>query len=157
DRFGHPVGDMVLREITKILREQCRSPDYLCRYGGEEFSILLPHTDEEGASVVAERCRIAILRKPFFTPECDIRISASFGVAQRDVVTNRPEDMLCHADQALLWAKKQGRNQVYTYTQSQLERSRLLAVATEFPSSSAIQDHAAVCSATKVLPIVNVC
>jgi two-component system cell cycle response regulator len=143
DRFGHPVGDTVLREITKILREQCRVPDYLCRYGGEEFSILLPNTDETGASVVAERCRAAIMRTPFFTPECDIHLSASFGAAERDIVTNRPADMLCHADQALLWAKKQGRNQVYTYTQSQMERGRILAVAAEFPNQREIQDFAA--------------
>lgn len=157
DRFGHPVGDMVLREITKILREQCRIPDYLCRYGGEEFSILLPNTNEAGASVFAERCRAAILQTPFYTPECDIHISASFGVAERDSITNRPEDMLCHADQALLWAKRQGRNQVYTYSQSQIERKQLLSVATEFPNQRGSQNLASLYAEIELTDAAKAC
>lgn len=156
DRFGHPVGDMVLRELARILRQQCRLPDYLCRYGGEEFSILLPNTDEAGAAIFAERCRVALQQSPLFTPECDIFVSASFGVAQRDVVTTRSESLLCHADQALLWAKKQGRNRVYTYTQSQIERGRLLSVAAEFPNTRAVSDLSAPRLAVEISDITEV-
>lgn len=155
DRFGHPVGDSILREITKILREQSRIPDYLCRYGGEEFSMLLPNTDEEGASALAERCRAAILRTPFFTPECDIHISASFGVAQRDSTTNRPEDLLYHSDQALLRAKRRGRNQVYTFTQYQNERTRANSVDLEKPVPRTIENLTAVCSPAGCAETVN--
>ena len=123
DRFGHPVGDDVLRSLSQILRDQSRTPDYVARYGGEEFCVMLPHTDEEGAAAFAEHCRIAILNEPFLTTEGSVHVTASFGVAHRDESTTRPDHLLERADQALLWAKKQGRNRVYTHQNSRAERS----------------------------------
>ncbi len=123
DRFGHPVGDDVLRALSQILRGQSRSPDYVARYGGEEFCVMLPHTDEEGAAAFAERCRVAILNEPFLTAEGSVHVTASFGVAQRERETSRPDHLLERADQALLWAKKQGRNRVYTHHASRAERA----------------------------------
>lgn len=157
DRFGHPVGDLVLREITRVLREQCRIPDYLCRYGGEEFTILLPSTDEAGALVFAERCRDAILRTPFFTPAGDINITASFGVAQRTCLTPRSDDLMSHADQALLWAKKQGRNRAYTYSKCQAEKHKLMPVALELTGSPSNRDIETLRGAMDLSEVVNAC
>lgn len=123
DRFGHPVGDAVLRALSDVLRSESRLPDYVGRYGGEEFCILLPGTDEEGAVAFAERCRVAILNKGFHTIEGPVHITASFGVAERDYETVRPDHLLERADQALLWAKKKGRNRVFSHRVSFVERS----------------------------------
>lgn len=152
DRFGHLTGDRVLCEVARILREECRLPDYLCRYGGEEFCILLPNTDEAGAYLFAERCRMAIQRTPFYTPERDIYLTASFGVADRDLITCHPENLISHADQSLMWSKRQGRNRTYTYSRSQVEKQALLAVAVEFPNHHMNREG----SGTSILsPVVN--
>lgn len=123
DRYGHPVGDAVLRVLSHVLREESRLPDYVGRYGGEEFCILLPGATEEGAVAFAERCRLAVINKPFYTVEGPVHITASFGVATRDYETVRPDHLLERADQALLWAKKKGRNRTCSHTVSHAERS----------------------------------
>jgi diguanylate cyclase (GGDEF)-like protein len=123
DRYGHPVGDAVLKALSHVLREESRLPDYVGRYGGEEFCILLPGANEEGAITFAERCRVAVLNKAFHTMEGVVHITASFGVAQRDYETVRPDHLLERADQALLWAKKKGRNRVIAHTKAHSERS----------------------------------
>lgn len=123
DRYGHPVGDAVLRALADVLRVESRMPDYVGRYGGEEFCILLPGANEEGAVAFAERCRIAVLNKVFPTMEGPLHITASFGVAERDYETVRPDHLLERADQALLWAKKKGRNRVVSHRVSSVERS----------------------------------
>ncbi|MES2791058.1 MAG: diguanylate cyclase [Planctomycetota bacterium] len=123
DRFGHPAGDAVLRSLSQILRDESRTPDYVARYGGEEFCVMLPQTDEIGAAAFAERCRMAIMNGPILTAEGSVNVTASFGVAQRDCETSRPDHLLGRADQALLWAKRQGRNRVYTHLASRTERT----------------------------------
>lgn len=122
DRFGHPVGDAALRWLSHVLREESRTPDYVGRYGGEEFCMLLPGTNEEGAAIFAERCRVAVINKPLHIPHANVHLTASFGVAQRVFDTSRPDHLLERADQALLWAKRVGRNRVCTYSASSVER-----------------------------------
>jgi diguanylate cyclase (GGDEF)-like protein len=108
DRFGHPAGDELLRQVASLLRQSARAYDVVARYGGEEFAILLPNTDLNEAIRVAERLRqqIAAIQNPYAP------ITASFGVASYRH-GSAPATLLYEADTALYEAKRRGRNRVY--------------------------------------------
>ncbi|SDE39233.1 sensor domain-containing diguanylate cyclase [Rhodospira trueperi] len=108
DRFGHPVGDRVLREVVERLDARVRETDLLARWGGEEFLVILPGTDSDGAGQLAETLRLALAETPM--PEVGA-VTISLGAAER-----RPgetvEEWVSRADQALYAAKASGRNAV---------------------------------------------
>jgi diguanylate cyclase (GGDEF)-like protein len=81
DCFGHPFGDQVLQMVGDILHAQLRTTDAPCRYGGEEFALVLTETDEAGASVTADRIRQQIAEMPFRPRDRHVQVTASFGVA----------------------------------------------------------------------------
>ena len=83
DTYGHQQGDLVLREVARVLRETSREIDEPARYGGEELAVVLPGTDLEGAYNLAERVRAGIeaLALPLLDGEGTLRVTASFGVA----------------------------------------------------------------------------
>jgi len=108
DQHGHTVGDAVLKAFAEVLRRNVRSADVLCRWGGEEFLILLPQQDEAGAVTSAEKLRRA-LEVASFTPV--ETLSASFGVAEY-LAGNDLQGWIARADQALYAAKAAGRNTV---------------------------------------------
>ncbi|MGN6466865.1 MAG: sensor domain-containing diguanylate cyclase [Rhizobiaceae bacterium] len=110
DRFGHGVGDSVLRGTAQRCLETQRGTDHLGRLGGEEFCVLLPHTDRAGALETAEKLRSAIQKLGFTAGEERIGITASFGIASLDIETKDLETLLVHADVALYKAKAAGRN-----------------------------------------------
>lgn len=109
DRFGHAVGDKVLARFGRLLRAQTRPTDIVVRYGGEEFLVLMPHTDLGRAMDVAERIR-GVLEKEHIEPLCDA-VTSSFGVAER-LVGEGAEAFLRRVDAALYEAKESGRNRV---------------------------------------------
>ncbi|MGI9382393.1 MAG: PleD family two-component system response regulator [Methyloligellaceae bacterium] len=114
DTFGHDVGDVVLKEFAARVRQYTRGIDLACRYGGEEFVVVMPDTDLAKAYVVAERMRQCVAGQPF---EIDgqnkmLEITASVGVACLEHPDDTPETVLKRADQALYCAKKDGRNRV---------------------------------------------
>ena len=118
DNYGHAVGDLVLKTIAKIIRSQLREYDIAGRYGGEEFSILLPFTNIEEAKMVAERLRKTIEEKVIdiskVNPESEdktIKVTLSLGVYQMKSNDN-DDDLLKKADKALYQAKNTGRNKV---------------------------------------------
>ncbi|EKO40271.1 MAG: diguanylate cyclase (GGDEF) domain-containing protein [Solidesulfovibrio magneticus str. Maddingley MBC34] len=115
DRYGHLVGDHVLREVGRILSETLRSTDFTARYGGEEFVVILPQTAEEQARILAERLRGAIADARFVHDGEAFSITVSIGVSalQPGALTRR-KDLLEKADKALYQAKNLGRNQVCT-------------------------------------------
>jgi two-component system, cell cycle response regulator len=115
DTHGHPAGDSVLKLAAELIRDKSRASDSVCRYGGEEFCILLPETSEEAATAWAERVRVALasLRIPNGA-EC-LQITGSFGVAERYEDTQTPEKLVDQADQALLCAKRTGRDRVIRF------------------------------------------
>ncbi len=113
DTYGHLAGDMVLREVGKILRQTLRESDFPARYGGEEFVIILPQTREEQAWLLAERIRKIIAQTVFRFQNKRFRVTASLGIAGLKPGALTPAEMLIHeADQALYRAKTNGRNMV---------------------------------------------
>jgi two-component system, cell cycle response regulator len=114
DSFGHLVGDDILAGLARLIAGECRNTDYVCRWGGDEFLVLLPETDESGASNFAERCSLALTNTQFCADAERLTITASFGVAQRYGDMRSPKQLLTVADQALLTAKRTGRNRVAT-------------------------------------------
>ena len=112
DRFGHPVGDSVLREVARTLEAEIRDVDLAARWGGEEFVLLLPGTDVAGGALVAERVRAALEDRPLVAVDRGpISVTASFGVAASEGVASADE-LLQAADAALYQAKGAGKNRV---------------------------------------------
>lgn len=116
DTWGHPAGDLVLRQFADFLRAHSRLPDVACRIGGEEFLVLLPDTTLEGALLHAERIRQACESTRFAIDGRTLSVTASFGVAERAVSMKNYEELLSAADNALYAAKRQGRNRVVAAT-----------------------------------------
>jgi len=116
DTWGHQAGDLVLREFARCLTTQCRSYDFIGRYGGEEFIVCLPRTNSAQAAAVAERMRAAVERLTVPLPSGDlVSVTCSFGVAALDELADRDIDALINlADKALYRAKAEGRNRTCT-------------------------------------------
>ena len=114
DAYGHDAGDEVLREFARRLRSTVRGADLACRYGGEEFVIVMPDTPPELALMAAERLRVAVECEPFRLKEAgvDLHITASVGVSSTAWTTASPEALLKDADRGLYEAKSSGRNRV---------------------------------------------
>ena len=116
DTYGHQVGDAVLRQVAKILKDNSRATDYVCRYGGEEMTIILPNTSAEDALFNANRICKAVADTPFYiTPVEKTNITISLGVAPFSANAQAPQDLIDWADKGLYYAKEHGRNQVGRY------------------------------------------
>ena len=113
DTYGHDIGDAVLREFALRLRRNIRGVDLACRYGGEEFVVLMPDTDYNQAEGVAERVRMAVAERTFDVGNNrGLTITVSVGLALNEANTDTPEVILKRADIALYRAKREGRNRV---------------------------------------------
>jgi diguanylate cyclase (GGDEF)-like protein len=115
DKFGHPAGDEVLRCVARALGEELRGSDVLCRFGGEEFVILLPEATTEEAALVAERLRMLVPERARLLKRVKTAVNMSFGVASTaQVAQPSAETLIAQADAALYFAKHSGRNRVCT-------------------------------------------
>ncbi|MCA9264859.1 MAG: diguanylate cyclase [Planctomycetales bacterium] len=108
DNHGHSMGDEVLKKVAHTISSTVRGRDIVCRYGGEEFCVLLPHADLTGACEIAERVRIAVAEIPFD----ELSVTASLGVSDMSLGAKNPQEMLDQADKCLYVAKRGGRNRV---------------------------------------------
>ena len=130
DAYGHAVGDEVLRNLSRIVLETCRDSDVSGRVGGEEFAILLPHTNGESARELAQRLREQMEQSVVRSDRGDVHFTASFGVAQIGPECESLEALVATADGAMYQAKKRGRNCVFV-------------VAPSAPESAPLPDHQA--------------
>jgi two-component system cell cycle response regulator len=113
DMHGHDAGDVVLREFAARVRKNVRGIDLACRFGGEEFVVMMPDTDLSKAYLVGERLRQCIAGQPFALADGTVlEVTASVGVSSLEREGDTPEALLKRADQALYSAKKDGRNRV---------------------------------------------
>ncbi len=109
DTFGHQNGDAVLKQLAQLLRKGLRRSDFIARWGGEEFTILLPHTPLEAAEAVCNRLRETIAKHS--PPEIGRPVTLSFGVTAY-AAPDSPDEIVRRADRALYLSKQSGRNRV---------------------------------------------
>jgi diguanylate cyclase (GGDEF)-like protein len=113
DTWGHLAGDKVLRDVAGILAYGLRQSDIAARFGGEEFAVLLPETDLEGATLVAERYRLDIAARQFQVDSTSLQLTVSIGIAALPrTKADDATEFLRRADAALYQAKEAGRNRV---------------------------------------------
>jgi diguanylate cyclase (GGDEF)-like protein len=112
DTYGHPTGDAALRSVARLLAQHLRKGDHAARFGGEEFVVILPGSEEERALQAAERLRLALEKHRFVHEGARIPLTASFGVAVWPADGKEPEALLAAADRGLYSAKQSGRNRV---------------------------------------------
>jgi diguanylate cyclase (GGDEF)-like protein len=116
DTFGHPAGDQLLRAITEVVLRTVRATDLAGRYGGDEFVVLLPETDADGAFVVAEKLRRDISGLAIRVQERAVRTSVSLGLVTYPDDGRTIDDLLSAVDAAMYEAKRRGKNQIVGYT-----------------------------------------
>lgn len=119
DRYGHHVGDQILRDVAALLMKDMREVDTVARYGGEEFVIILPETGGSGAQLVANRLRGTVEQARFFagTPDTIERVTISIGIAVFGADVQLKRNLIESADAALYAAKHNGRNRVLLFSE----------------------------------------
>ncbi len=121
DTQGHHQGDKILKEVASNIAGMKRGSDIICRIGGDEFALLLPHTDIENATRIAQNICDALQKGHYQFDDRIYRISGSIGIAEINGCEPQPEIYLQQADIALYVAKKRGRNLVHAFTKDDKE------------------------------------
>lgn len=121
DTYGHATGDEVLKAVAATCRTALRAGDLFGRLGGEEFAILLPYVDRDGALAVAEKVRTAILSKEIGGDHGALRVTASLGVSTISLIGKDIETLLAQADAAMYHAKHNGRNRCVSWSSLQAD------------------------------------
>lgn len=115
DHYGHLVGDAIIREISKTIKENIRQIDFMGRYGGEELSVVLSETDKEQACFAAERIRKAIEAGEISLYDESLKATVSIGISTFPLDSREAKELIDKADQALYLAKGSGRNKACAY------------------------------------------
>lgn len=121
DNHGHGMGDEVLRQVSAALMKTLEDSDLVCRYGGEEFTVLMPNTTVDEAELKAEQCRLAIKALRFER----LTVTASLGVSALCQDPESPQDLLDQADKCLYVAKRNGRDQVVRWDRAQAQIEKM--------------------------------
>jgi len=121
DRHGHLCGSRALVEAAHVIRACARETDMAARFGGDEFAVVLPETNSEGAVAVGDRVRERVAAHAFLADEgLDIRLTASVGVATLPDVAGTAEELIKAADMAMYRVKDRGKNGILLATRSEL-------------------------------------
>jgi diguanylate cyclase (GGDEF)-like protein len=115
DTYGHPVGDLVLKEIAECIKKSIRLNDIPARYGGEEFVVIIPETNEQGSLMTAERIRSAIEMHTIISLERQLKVTVSIGCSAYPENAPSQQALIDTADKALYAAKKSGRNKAVPF------------------------------------------
>ena len=115
DTYGHQCGDMILKEVAYIISESFRKTDYVFRYGGEEFVVILTDTDENSALCPIERLRERVEKSEFDFDGRKVKATISVGFSSDTINAQNSYELFNFADKALYTAKENGRNQVRIY------------------------------------------
>ncbi|MGM7634517.1 GGDEF domain-containing response regulator [Bacillus sp. Hm123] len=115
DTYGHLVGDEVLQGFAALVKQEKREQDIACRYGGEEFALLMPNSTADDAYVLLERLRKSMAKKVFSANGVNFQVTFSAGVVEATRANLHPKKLLEEADQALYHAKQSGRNQTIIF------------------------------------------
>jgi diguanylate cyclase (GGDEF)-like protein len=117
DVLGHQAGDKILKALANLIKNQSRKMDYVCRYGGEEFTIILPQTEKKEAFLIAERIRTDVERYAFVNEEIlpNKKLTASMGLSSFPEDGFSPSELILHSDKALYEAKQKGKNNTCCY------------------------------------------
>ena len=112
DTLGHQTGDSILKELANLLKYQSRTMDFVCRYGGEEFTVILPQTDKQQAFLIAERMRqhIETHKFPHETMLPSKKLTVSIGLSSFPDNGVTTSDLINICDKALYQAKQKGKN-----------------------------------------------
>ncbi len=110
DKYGHKVGDLVLKHVAQEIKNHIRSSDIPIRYGGEEFVIILPNTTKDSAFTLAERIRNHIEATPILVDGAEIRCTVSIGISSMDDCPETFEELVNNSDKKMYLAKQSGRN-----------------------------------------------
>jgi diguanylate cyclase (GGDEF)-like protein len=113
DRHGHTFGDEVLIKVAQLIKQSIRDSDVLCRWGGEEFVIAMPNCNGDEALEFAQQLQQNFARHPFTIGQHSIEIQLSIGLSEKSD-TDQSSQLIFRADQALLCAKRNGKNQIVT-------------------------------------------
>ncbi len=151
DNHGHQFGDQVIQLVAECLESTCRMSDTVARYGGEEFCILLPETAEHDAALWADRTRAKLASLQIPIDDDHLRVTCSFGVAQRNDETTTPHELIDRADQALVCAKQTGRDRVVQFD------SMCEAGSSDLQDGSQTQDLLAGVTASDVMTPLIAC
>jgi diguanylate cyclase (GGDEF)-like protein len=118
DTLGHQAGDRILRELAQLLKNQSRKMDFVCRYGGEEFTVILPQTGKKETFNIAERLRQDIENHAFINEEIlpNKKLTASVGLATFPDDGSSATELISACDKALYEAKNKGKNITYSFT-----------------------------------------
>jgi diguanylate cyclase (GGDEF)-like protein len=123
DSYGHLIGNEILAQVAKLISLACRDVDWVCRYGGEEFAVLLPETSSTEADSIAERVRQIVAEYSFqeIIGGMSPRLSISIGVTSLTASVANARDLVAQADLALLAAKRSTKNCVRVYSAATME------------------------------------
>ncbi len=124
DRYGHFVGDRVLRGVGEVIRTGVRRIDTPARYGGDEFVVLLPETDPTGGFVLAEKIRLGVAERTYDAAGHEIRTSLSIGVVDYPDDGRTADELMISADQAMYASKRSGKNRVVDFAGAHVEGER---------------------------------
>jgi diguanylate cyclase (GGDEF)-like protein len=117
DRYGHTAGDACLVTLANLLQQHCRRSDITCRYGGEEFILVLPNTNTEGAEQHAEELRHLVENEVFTVDEHEIKFTISLGISSYPAHGADYRQIINKADEALYVSKRTGRNRVTVWSE----------------------------------------
>ena len=120
DTYGHLFGDQVIQAFAELAKSNMREIDFLGRYGGEEFCMVMPITNEQEALQVAERIRYKFENTPILFNDIPVYCTVSVGISDSDQVGKDFKSMFSAADQSLYAAKKSGRNTIILYSSLKL-------------------------------------